>query len=54
MEEAGAYWNEHQPPSADKLAEALEQKTHALVDEDTKMISVHRILRGMRDITNML
>jgi plasmid stabilization system protein ParE len=70
--------------AADKLAEALEQKMDALldnplmykiyeekpyfrcmplpygyicfyhVDEGTKLITVHRILRGMRDIPNTL
>lgn len=84
MEEAETYWSEHHPLAADKLAEALEQKTDALtdnpfmyqiyedrpyfrrinlpygylcfyhVDEDAKMISVHKILRGMRDIANIL
>ncbi|MDR1687925.1 MAG: type II toxin-antitoxin system RelE/ParE family toxin [Clostridiales bacterium] len=84
MEEAEAYWNEHHPPAAATLADALVQKTDGLinnpfiykvyeerpyfrcmplpfgylcfyhVDEYEKIISVHRILRGMRDISKIL
>lgn len=84
MEEAEAYWAERHPSVADKLSEALEQKTDALidnpfmhqvyedqpyfcrmslpygylcfyhVDEEAKVISVHRILRGMRDLASIL
>ncbi len=84
MAEAEAYWNERSSAAADKLAEALLQKTETLisnpfmykvykerpyfrcmplpykylcfyhVDDDAKVISVHRILRGMMDIENKL